>query len=107
MTAARIVAGLDPATSPPNEELHGTAGDLLRQAAALPSDSAAASDLPDLFLLAGAAGPAAIVPGAGRVRAVDPIRLVRELSRSAANPRILPGDRRHPDLFGAGGGVLA
>src|SRR6185312_3829031 len=86
---------------------HGEQGDLFRQAAGVSAGGPAARDLPDLLLLAGGAGGVAILPGAGCLRPVDPVRLVRELRRPLADARILPGDRRHLRVFGAGRGVFA
>src|ERR1700738_4147173 len=103
--AARIVAGLAPAMILQARH-HGKPGDLFRQAVALSSGAAAVCGFPDLFLLACGAGAATVVPGAGCVRALHRIRLVRELCPAVADAGILSRDRRHLPVFGAGGVFL-
>src|SRR5690349_14058857 len=87
--------------------LHGKPGYFSRQAARLPPGASATCGLPDLLLLAGGASALAIIPGAGCFRALDRVRLVRELRQPAEDPRILSSDRDHVLLLVARRVLLA
>ena len=60
-----------------------------------------------LLLLAGEPGGVAVVPAAGRLRAADRLRLVRELSRAVPRARLLPRHGDHGDLLHRRDGAVA
>ena len=97
----------DPEGLTPGEGAHGKARDLRRQGAALSAARAAAAHYARLLLLAGEPGGLAVVPAAGRVRAQDRLRLVRELPRAASPGRLLPRHGDHGDLLHRRGRALA